>query len=77
MQQEFTAFREACDYKVDDKQLECGECKFFISEEKFVNARSNWGTCPYHSHAFVRYRRACYSFVNKNENKEAESGAVP
>jgi hypothetical protein len=62
MPQQFTSFREACDYKVEDKQLECGDCKHFISEEQFIPAQSNWGTCPYHSHAFVRYRRACYSF---------------
>ena len=67
MQQQFTTFREACDYKVEDKQLECGDCKLFISEEKFVSSHSNWGTCPYHSHAFVRYRRACYSFEKKEQ----------
>ena len=65
MQQQFTSFRQACDYKVEDKQLECGDCRFFVSEEKFISSRSNWGTCQYHSHAFVKYRRACYSFEKR------------
>jgi len=65
MRQEFTTFKEACDYKVDEKEHECGACKFFISEEQFVNSPSNWGTCPHHSHAFLRFRRACYSFEPK------------
>ena len=67
MQKQFTSFRQACDYKVEDKQLECGDCKFFVSEEKFISSRSNWGTCPYHSHAFVKYRRACYSFEKRED----------
>ncbi len=69
MEQQFTSFRQACDYKVEDKQLECGDCKYFISEEKFISSRSNWGTCPYHSHAFVKYRRACYSFEKREDTK--------
>jgi len=70
MQHQFTSFRQACDHKVEDKQLECGDCRLFISEEQFISARSNWGTCPYHSHAFVKYRRACYSF-EKRETKDS------
>lgn len=62
MQGQFTTFREACDHKVEDKQLECGNCRHFIPEEAFLRSPSNWGTCQYHSHAFVRFRRACYSF---------------
>jgi hypothetical protein len=31
---------EACDYKVDEKQFECGECRFFISEEEFIKSTS-------------------------------------
>ncbi len=65
MEQKFVSFREACDYKTDDKQFECGDCKLFISEEQFINSKSNWGTCPHHSHAFLRFRRACYSFEKK------------
>ena len=44
MRQQFATFKEACDYKVDDKQHECGDGKFFISEERFIDAASNWGT---------------------------------
>jgi hypothetical protein len=62
MQQQFASFREACDYKVDDKQHECGACRLFVSEEQFIGAQSNWGTCQHHSHAFLKFRRACYSF---------------
>ena len=69
MPQQFTSFREACDHKLEDKQLECGECALFISEEAFINSPSNWGTCPFHSHAFVKYRRACYSF-EKGEKRD-------
>ena len=65
MDAQFTSFREACDFKVNDKQFECGDCKFFVSEEQFVNSKSNWGTCLHHSHAFLRFRRACYSFEKK------------
>jgi hypothetical protein len=65
MDPQFSSFREACDYKTNDKQFECGDCKLFISEEQFINAKSNWGTCPHHSHAFLRFRRACYSFEKK------------
>ena len=77
MQNKFTTFREACDYKLEDKQLECGDCKFFISEESFISSHSNWGTCPYHSHAFVRFRRACYSFEKRYDKEQPETGAVP
>lgn len=59
---QFTTFKEACDYKVDDKQHICGDCKFFVSEEQFIGSQSNWGTCLHHSHAFLKFRRACYSF---------------
>ncbi len=62
---QFATFKEACDHKVDDKQHTCGDCKFFISEERFISSQSNWGTCPYHSHAFLKFRRACYSFEPK------------
>jgi hypothetical protein len=65
MEQEFASFRDACDYKVDDKQFECGDCRSFISEEKYISSKSNWGTCPHHSHAFLRFRRACYSFEKR------------
>ncbi len=65
MDAQFTSFREACNFKVDDKRFECGDCKFFISEELFVKSKSNWGTCLNHSHAFLRFRRACYSFEKK------------
>jgi hypothetical protein len=65
MEQKFASFRDACDFKTDDKQFECGDCKFFISEEQFISSKSNWGTCPHHSHAFLRFRRACYSFEKK------------
>ena len=44
VQQQFATFKEACDYKVDDKQHECGDGKFFVSEERFIDAASNWGT---------------------------------
>jgi hypothetical protein len=30
-----------------------------------VNVPSNWGTCPHHSHAFIKFRRACYSFEKR------------
>ena len=62
---EFATFKEACDYKVNDKQHVCGDCKFFISEEQFIDSQSNWGTCLHHSHAFLKFRRACYSFEQK------------
>jgi hypothetical protein len=65
MERQFASFREACDYKTDEKQFECGSCKFFIFEEQFIQSKSNWGTCPHHSHAFLRFRRACYSFEQK------------
>ena len=65
MEQQFATFREACDYKVDDKQYECGDCKLFVSEELFIEGQSNWGTCQHHSHAFLKFRRACYSFEKK------------
>ncbi len=61
-QQQFATFKDACDYKIEDKQFECGECRHFTSEEEFIHSESNWGTCPHHSHAFLRFRRACYSF---------------
>lgn len=62
MQEKFASFREACNYKVNEKEHDCGDCGHFISEEQFLNAPSNWGTCPHHSHAFIKFRRACYSF---------------
>ncbi len=65
MERRFSTFREACAYKLDEKQFECGECRFFVSEEEFIAAPSNWGTCQHHSHAFLRFRRACYSFEKK------------
>jgi hypothetical protein len=65
MQEKFASFREACNYKVNEKMHECGDCRHFISEEQFLNAPSNWGTCPHHSHAFIKYRRACYSFEKR------------
>ncbi len=65
MHQQFADFREACSYKVDNKQFECGDCRFFISEEQFTNSPSNWGTCLHHSHAFIKFRRACFSFEKK------------
>lgn len=65
MQQQFATFKDACNYKFDDKRQECGECRLFISEEQFIDTKSNWGTCPHHSHAFLRFRRACYSFEKK------------
>lgn len=65
MQEKFATFREACNYKVNEKTFECGECRYFVSEEQFLNAPSNWGTCPHHSHAFIKYRRACYSFEKR------------
>ncbi len=65
MKEKFAGFREACDFKVDDKQHQCGDCALFISEEQFIDAKSNWGTCRYHSHAFLKFRRACYSFEKK------------
>ncbi len=61
-QQQFATFKEACDFKIEDKQFECGHCKHFTSEEEFVGTESHWGTCPHHSHAFLKFRRACYSF---------------
>ena len=60
VRQQFATFKEACDYKVDDKQHECGDGKFFVSEERFIDAASNWGTCQHHSHAFLKFRRARY-----------------
>jgi hypothetical protein len=66
METKFARFREACDYKIEDsKRFECGDCKLFVSEEEFINSKSDWGSCPYHSHAFLRFRRACYSFEKK------------
>jgi hypothetical protein len=65
MEHLFTTFTEACDHKVEEKQFECGECRLFISEEEFAKSPSNWGTCLHHSHAFLRFRRACYSFEQK------------
>jgi len=65
MQEKFASFREACNYKVNEKEHECGDCRHFVSEEQFLNAPSNWGTCPHHSHAFIKYRRACYSFEKR------------
>jgi hypothetical protein len=65
MQHQFTTFKDACDHKVESKQFECGDCKLFIPEEQFIRTASPWGTCPYHSHAFVKFRRACYSFEKK------------
>ena len=62
---QFATFKEACGYKVDDKEHECGDCKYFISEEQFIDSQSNWGTCLHHSHAFLKFRRACYSFEQK------------
>ncbi len=61
----FASFKEACSHKVDDKQHECGQCKLFISEEAFIDSKSNWGTCAHHSHAFLKFRRACYSFEQR------------
>ena len=63
--EEFASFREACEHKVNDKQYECGDCRLFVSEESFIDTRSNWGTCQHHSHAFLKFRRACYSFEQK------------
>jgi hypothetical protein len=68
MPQQFLSFREACDYKIEDKQIECEACGLFIAEERFIRSHSDWGTCPYHSHAFVKYRRACYSFEKKKQD---------
>jgi len=68
MDQKFANFREACHHKVAEKQFECGDCRHFISEELFVNSSSNWGTCLHHSHAFVKFRRACYSFEKKPQS---------
>ncbi len=65
MEQTFASFREACEFKSEDKQFECGDCVHFISEEQFISAKSNWGTCAHHSHAFLRFRRACYSFEKR------------
>ncbi|NLT65189.1 MAG: hypothetical protein GXX84_01135 [Acidobacteria bacterium] len=65
MEQKFASFVEACSYKVNEKQHHCGDCRYFISEEQFTDAPTNWGTCPHHSHAFIKYRRACYSFESK------------
>lgn len=65
MEQTFASFKEACNHKVNDKQFECGDCRFFISEEQFLSAPSNWGTCLHHSHAFIKFRRACFSFEKK------------
>ena len=38
---QFATFKEACDHKIDDKQHTCGDCKFFISEERFISSQSN------------------------------------
>lgn len=65
MDRPFASFQEACSYKVEDKPFECGDCRHFISEEQFLNAPSNWGTCLHHSHAFIRFRRACHSFEKR------------
>ena len=65
MEQPFTNFSEACAYKTDDKQFVCGDCRLFVSEEQFIQTKSDWGTCAHHSHAFLRFRRACYSFEKK------------
>ena len=65
MDPKFATFREACDYKLNDKQHECGQCRLFISEELYIESSSPWGTCPHHSHAFLKFRRACYSFEQK------------
>ncbi len=65
MENKFSSFKEACDHKIDEKQHICADCKLFISEEQFVQVQSNWGTCHHHSHAFLRFRRACYSFDPK------------
>jgi hypothetical protein len=65
MHPQFGSFREACSYKIAEKQFECGDCRHFISEEQFVNASSNWGTGPHHSHAFAKFRRACYSYEKR------------
>ena len=62
MPDQFSTFKEACDHKVEDKRHQCGDCRHFISEEQFIRAHSNWGTCLHHSHAFLKFRRACYSF---------------
>jgi len=62
MQEKFASFSEACNYRVDNKEFECGHCRHFISEEQFISTPSNWGTCLHHSHAFIKFRRACYSF---------------
>lgn len=61
----FATFREACSYKVTEKQFECGDCRHFIPEEQFLEIPSNWGTCLHHAHAFVKFRRACYSFEKR------------
>jgi hypothetical protein len=71
MERSFSTFSEACSYKVDEKQFQCGECRFFVSEEEFIDSNSNWGTCLHHSHAFLRFRRACYSF------EQEQPAAVP
>lgn len=68
MDEQFATFREACNYKIAEKQFTCGECAFFISEEQFLKSPSNWGTCRHHSHAFFKFRRACYSFKKKSES---------
>ena len=73
MNQRFSNFREACRYKVEDKQHECRECRLFIPEEKFIASPSNWGTCPFHSHAFQKFRRACYSFEPLDGESPADS----
>jgi hypothetical protein len=65
MPQKFATFQEACNYKVDEKRFECGGCTHFIAEEQFLKTPSNWGTCQHHSHAFIKFRRACYSFEKK------------
>jgi hypothetical protein len=65
MEFKFSTFKEACDFKIDEKHHTCGDCKLFIPEEQFVKVKSHWGTCQHHSHAFLRFRRACYSFEQK------------
>ena len=65
MELKFPTFKEACDHKVEDKQFQCGDCRHFISEEEFIKVSSHWGTCLHHSHAFLKFRRACYSFEVK------------
>lgn len=65
MQEKFAGFRDACNHKINQKEFECGDRRHFISEEQFSNTPSNWGTCLHHSHAFIKFRRACYSFKKR------------